>query len=148
MKSIKRTLVVSAFAAISTLSAPIMAAGTPESLYVAKCQGCHGVDGGAPIMPYYPKLKGQNEAYLLKSFEAYRNGQRTGDQAVIMKGIVASVGDEDVKKSRNGSHRKSDLTNALSLIVKPSETMFSGAFWIQIVKTSVVNSKNWGVAFA
>jgi len=65
------------------------AAGKTKS---AACGGCHGMDGNSPI-PAYPKLAGQNEAYIVKQIKDYKaNSDR---QNAIMLGMAAALSDED-----------------------------------------------------
>lgn len=61
----------------------------------AVCAACHGADGKAMI-PTYPNLKGQNEAYLVEALKAYRAKNRTGGQAMIMQGQAAALTDDDI----------------------------------------------------
>ncbi len=58
----------------------------------AACGGCHGFDGNSPI-PTYPKLAGQNEAYIVKQVKDFKaNSDR---QNPIMFGMVAALSDQD-----------------------------------------------------
>ena len=65
------------------------AAGKAKS---AACGGCHGFDGNSPI-PAYPKLAGQNEAYIVKQVHDFK--ANTTRQNPIMLGMVAALSDED-----------------------------------------------------
>ena len=65
------------------------AAGKAKS---AACGGCHGFDGNSPI-PTYPKLAGQNEAYIVKQVKDFK--ANTDRQNPIMFGMVAALSDED-----------------------------------------------------
>ena len=65
------------------------AAGKTKS---AACGGCHGFDGNSPIATY-PKLAGQNEAYIVKQVKDFK--ANTTRQNAIMLGMVAAVSDED-----------------------------------------------------
>ncbi len=67
------------------------AAGKAKS---AACGGCHGVDGNSPA-PAFPKLAGQNEAYIVKQVKDFKaNDTRKND---IMLGMVAALSEEDAK---------------------------------------------------
>ncbi len=58
----------------------------------AACGGCHGVDGNSPA-PAFPKLAGQNEAYIVKQIKDFKaNSTRKND---IMLGMSAALSDED-----------------------------------------------------
>ncbi|WAR45120.1 c-type cytochrome [Methylomonas rapida] len=41
----------------------------------ASCAGCHGEDGNS-MMPGFPKLAGQHQAYLVKQLQAFKSGAR------------------------------------------------------------------------
>jgi len=58
----------------------------------AACGGCHGFDGNSPIATY-PKLAGQNEAYITKQLKDFK--ANTTRQNAIMMGMVAALSDED-----------------------------------------------------
>ena len=58
----------------------------------AACGGCHGFDGNSPIS-MYPKLAGQNEAYIVNQLKAFK--ANTTRQNPIMMGMAAGVSDAD-----------------------------------------------------
>ena len=62
----------------------------------AICASCHGASGIA-IMPAYPNLAGQNDAYIMSSLKAYRDKQRKGGMASIMQMQAASLSDADIE---------------------------------------------------
>ena len=59
------------------------------------CATCHGADG-ISVVPIYPNLKGQKEAYLISSVKAYKNGERKGGMSVIMIPQAKVLSDEDI----------------------------------------------------
>ena len=59
---------------------------------VVKCVVCHGRDGIAKT-PDAPHLAGQKETYIVRSFTAYKSGERKNEQMSI---IAKSVGDVDL----------------------------------------------------
>lgn len=59
----------------------------------AACGGCHGMDGNS-FVPNFPKLAGQQQDYLIKQLQDFKNGARTD---AMMTGMAAGLGDEDVK---------------------------------------------------
>ena len=61
------------------------------------CVACHGKDAKSPIMPQYPKLAGQNEAYLVQQLKDIQSGARNNGQTAAMKGIMATVSAEEAK---------------------------------------------------
>lgn len=62
----------------------------------AMCQTCHGKYGAKPILPTYPKLNGQNKAYLIESLKAYKNGKRTGGLTAVMTAQAAMLTDAEM----------------------------------------------------
>lgn len=58
----------------------------------AACGGCHGFDGNSPIATY-PKLAGQNEAYIVKQVNDFKADSSRKNE--IMKGMVAALSEED-----------------------------------------------------
>jgi cytochrome c553 len=74
-----------------------MAAGDPAAgkTKSAACAACHGPDGNS-VVPTYPKLAGQHAAYLEASIKAYKAGERTGGQTVVMKPMVQALSDQDI----------------------------------------------------
>ncbi len=89
------------------LSGPVLAqeppgAGAPalsgQALYREKtCIACHGADARTPILPDYPKLAGQNAAYLLRQAQDIKSGARANGNAAAMKGVMHLVNDEELK---------------------------------------------------
>jgi cytochrome c553 len=56
-----------------------------------KCAACHGTHGNS-TNPQYPKLAGQNPAYLYSQILAFRTGSRRSD---AMSGIATVLSDAD-----------------------------------------------------
>jgi len=89
-----KKLILAAVSSLSLLmavsaNAGDAAAGKAKS---AACGGCHGLDGNSPIA-MYPKLAGQNEAYIVKQVKDFK--ANTDRQNPIMFGMVAALTDED-----------------------------------------------------
>jgi len=60
------------------------------------CAGCHGIAdyrNAYPNVYSVPKLGGQEPAYIVKSLEAYKSGQR---KHPTMGGIAATLSDQDM----------------------------------------------------
>ena len=74
-----------------------MAGGDPAvgKSKAAVCASCHGMNGKA-IAPIYPNLAGQNEAYLVSSLKAYRDGQRQGGMSTVMTPMAKTLSDDDI----------------------------------------------------
>ena len=60
------------------------------------CTACHGKDAKSPIMPVYPKLAGQNEAYLLQQMKDIKSGARNNGMTAAMKGVMHMVNDDEM----------------------------------------------------
>lgn len=60
------------------------------------CTACHGKDAKTPLMKQYPKLAGQNEAYLLQQMKDIKSGARNNGMTAAMKGIMHMVNDEEM----------------------------------------------------
>ncbi|MBW6452667.1 MAG: cytochrome c4 [Methyloprofundus sp.] len=59
----------------------------------ASCSGCHGEDGNS-MMPLFPKLADQNEEYLVKQMQAFKNGTRIN---ATMSAMVADLSTQDMQ---------------------------------------------------
>lgn len=80
------TLALSANVAIAGGDA---AAGKTKS---ATCAGCHGA-AGISMIPMYPNLAGQKEAYLVKQIKDFKSGVRKDP---TMNAMVAALTDADI----------------------------------------------------
>jgi len=87
----KKTLIASILLAL-----PIVAFAQPAK--VATCAACHGAGGAAPIAPNYPKLAGQNAAYIVAALQAYKNGGRTGGLAGVMSAQASGLSDAEMQE--------------------------------------------------
>ncbi len=84
-----------ATALLLTISDSALAADG-AALYTAKgCGACHGADAKTPIMPLYPKIAGQSKEYVTQQMNDIKSGARSNGMSVAMKGIMASVSDEE-----------------------------------------------------
>jgi cytochrome c len=91
----KKVMALVALAALASTSA--MAADGAK-LYAEKtCTACHGKDGNKPLMPDYPKIAGQNKAYVEKQMKDIKSGARANGNSAAMKGVMAIVNDEEIK---------------------------------------------------
>lgn len=84
-------------AALCLLSFSYLSHGAETPEKVALCQTCHGENGNAPLIPSYPKLAGQNEAYLVSALSAYKSGQRTGGLAGVMAAQAKMLSENEIK---------------------------------------------------
>lgn len=85
-----------AIAALTVGSA--IAAPDGAKLYAEKtCNACHGPKGDKPLMPNYPKIAGQNAAYVEQQMQDIKSGARNNGQTAAMKGVMHLVNDEEIK---------------------------------------------------
>lgn len=90
MKKIALTIACSLLAVAAHAGDP--AAGKAKS---AVCVACH-TESGISVVPIYPNLAGQKEAYLVSSMKAYKSQERKGGNAAIMWAIAGALSDEDI----------------------------------------------------
>lgn len=90
--------VMLAAAMSATLMGGQAQAGDGKALYAEKtCSACHGKDANKPLMPDYPKIAGQNEAYMVKQMNDIKSGARANGNSAAMKGVMVLVSDQDIK---------------------------------------------------
>jgi cytochrome c553 len=64
----------------------------------AQCIGCHGIPGYKTAFPevyHVPMIAGQQPGYIIAALKAYKSGDRSHPS---MRGIAASLTEEDMKK--------------------------------------------------
>lgn len=90
----KITMIAALACLIPSLS---MAAGDAAAgkAKAAVCAACHG-PAGISLVPMYPNLAGQKEAYIVSSLKAYKAGQRQGGLSAVMQGQAAALSDADM----------------------------------------------------
>lgn len=89
-KYLLNSLYVLAFAASSfNAQAGDIQAG---KLKAKLCFACHGEQGKA-ILPQYPNLAGQNDAYLKAALKAYQDGKR---QDLMMVPLAKALSAQDI----------------------------------------------------
>lgn len=72
----------------------IVAVGLPEQ-GVPACSSCHGANGtGMP--PVYPRIAGQDEAYLVDQMLSWKQGRRGGDPLDVMRIIAQAMSEEQI----------------------------------------------------
>ncbi len=96
----KYTVTLAAALAGLLAALPPHAAAAPDgaALYKAKtCTACHGKDGKSPVMANYPKIAGQNKAYIIQQMKDIKSGARSNGNSAAMKGIMHLVSDEEIE---------------------------------------------------
>ena len=48
-------------------------------------------------MPDYPKIAGQNKAYILRQMTDIKSGKRANGNAAAMQGVMVIVNEEEIK---------------------------------------------------
>lgn len=91
----KHTVIALAAAAFVVLAwAQPVSAQQGKTLFTQKgCPACHGPDGNTPLAPNYPKLKGQNAAYMEAQIKSFKSGERKGGLSSLMAPMAATVTD-------------------------------------------------------
>jgi cytochrome c553 len=69
-------------------------APAPIAAAIDNCRVCHGV-GGNSFVPDYPRLNGQDQAYLVEALKSYKNGKRTNATMVY---VVKDLSDQEIDK--------------------------------------------------
>lgn len=70
-----------------------------EALFTEKlCHTCHGSAGKKPMAPNWPKICGQQAAYLSEQAIYIRDGKRKTPMAASMRALVSTVTDSEFQK--------------------------------------------------
>jgi len=94
----KMTVLALAIGAMGMMTGGVAMAADGGALFASKgCIACHGAGGDAPIAPNYPKLAGQNAAYLLQQMKDIKSGARDNGQTAAMKPIISGVSEADMQ---------------------------------------------------
>lgn len=94
-----KTVVMTAGATLLAISFSGTAlAADGATLYKEKgCVACHGEDAKTTLMPNFPKLAGQNAAYLYAQMIDIKTGKRANGLSAAMAKPIEAVSDEDLK---------------------------------------------------
>jgi cytochrome c553 len=90
----KTFAVIAAAAALMGASTVATAAGDAAAgkTKAATCAGCHGANG-ISMVPMYPNLAGQKDAYIVKQLKAFKAGDRKDP---TMNAMAAPLSDADM----------------------------------------------------
>lgn len=73
-------------------------AGDGAKLFAEKtCTACHGKAGNKPLMPDYPKIAGQNVAYIERQMLDIKSGKRANGNSAAMQGVMVLVSEAEIK---------------------------------------------------
>ncbi|MBI4084133.1 MAG: c-type cytochrome [Candidatus Lambdaproteobacteria bacterium] len=71
---------------------------TGADLFLTRtCIACHGKDAKTPLLPEYPKLAGQNKAYLLRQMKDIKSGARANGNSDAMRGVMPLVNEQEME---------------------------------------------------
>ncbi len=90
------TLAVFSQSVVAQAAAPAPGNAEAGKAKIAMCIGCHGVEGYRTAYPdvyHVPKIYGQQQAYIVKSLQAYKTGERSHPS---MRGIARGLTDADM----------------------------------------------------
>lgn len=95
------SLFLAMFAAVGAASAAEPAGDAAvldgASLYAQRtCIACHGPDAQTPILPQYPNIAGQNEAYIAQQMRDIKSGARNNANTPAMAGVMHLVSDAEI----------------------------------------------------
>jgi cytochrome c553 len=72
----------------------LVSAGRPR-LDLTACSRCHDTANAAPTSPYVPRIAGQDEAYLKRALQDYRDDLR---QSGFMEPVASDLNDEQIDR--------------------------------------------------
>jgi len=93
----KRMIILAAALSAAASFSSGAAALDGAKLYAEKtCNACHGPQGNKALMPDYPKIAGQNKAYIVKQMKDIKSGARANGNSAAMKGVMHLVSDAEI----------------------------------------------------
>ena len=84
-----------------------------KSLYMAgdlkrgipACMACHSINGAGNAQAGFPRVSGQQKAYLISTLKAYRSLERNaGDYSLVMQSASQNLKDKDIEALANYMH--------------------------------------------
>ena len=98
--TVKGSLAAAIFAGAGLLAGAAWAEGTAKKSPIPKvatqCLSCHSATG-RPLLADVPIIAGQQSEYLFNALNHYKQGTRTGGQALVMQEMVKDLTEEDFK---------------------------------------------------
>ena len=72
---------------------------------IPACTACHSVNGAGNFQAGFPRVSGQQKAYLISTLKAYRNLERGGgDYSLVMQSASQNLKDKDIEALSNYMH--------------------------------------------
>ena len=97
-RRLKHVLVLAASLVFASIASAAEAGADGARLYQVKgCSHCHGNEGRIPVQPNYPKLAGQNLAYLMRQMKDIKSGRRDNAESRTMRTIMEFVNETEMK---------------------------------------------------
>jgi cytochrome c len=94
----KLAMIVAVALGAAAFAGGAFAALDGKKLYSEKtCNACHGPQGNKALMPDYPKIAGQNKAYMVKQMQDIKSGARANGNSAAMKGVMHLVSDAEIE---------------------------------------------------
>ena len=95
--TIQKTLATALWiAAASLLTNPAQALDGAGLYKERTCIACHGEEGRAPVMTEYPKIAGQNAAYMVAQMKDIKSGTRGNSHSVAMTNVMHMISEEEM----------------------------------------------------
>ncbi|SKA47155.1 c-type cytochrome [Photobacterium toruni] len=80
---------------VIAIAEPLYRFGDPER-GIAACISCHGPRGNGTSLSGFPKISGQNAAYIQLQLQAFRSSARNNDLNAMMRSVAAKLNDNEI----------------------------------------------------
>lgn len=64
---------------------------------VPACAACHGATGSGNYLANFPRMSGQNNAYVITQLHKFKDKQRSNDVNAIMRDIATKMTDQEIE---------------------------------------------------
>ena len=72
---------------------------------IPSCTACHSINGAGNSQAGFPRVSGQQKAYLISTLKAYRSLERdAGDYSLVMQSASQNLKDKDIEALANYMH--------------------------------------------
>lgn len=93
----KIVIAAAALGMVASLGTAVAGDAAAGKAKYAICAGCHGPTGAGNEALKYPKISGQEPAYIVQQLKAFKSGERNTPQAATMKAMTAALSDADME---------------------------------------------------